>query len=188
LGIGFVDSGETKAMFANPEDPLQSSDGVVKNAQFIDKHSMLTSTLPQDKLVYSSNGKSVMWDAFYVEASVYNDQFTDNRIALHYYEEPTYSAPITETAANVQLPLYISIKPNPRDLDNIIKYGDFKCRFTSSKTTVIVDAIFTYQPMVAGLENFADVTPNTIYCKTPIWPIDDSASKETVKLDVSVNG
>lgn len=48
-----------------------------------------------------------MWDPFYVEASVYNNQFTDNRIALYYYEEPTYFLPIQETAANMQESLNI---------------------------------------------------------------------------------
>ena len=45
-GIGFVDSGETKAMFANPNNPLQSTDGVIKNAEFIDKNYLKTTTLP----------------------------------------------------------------------------------------------------------------------------------------------
>ena len=35
-GIGFVNSGETKAMYANPEDPLKSDSGLVKEAVFID--------------------------------------------------------------------------------------------------------------------------------------------------------
>lgn len=50
MGIGFVDSGETKSKFANPENPLQSPDGLIKNAKFIDKHTLETSTLPQEKL------------------------------------------------------------------------------------------------------------------------------------------
>lgn len=72
-GLGFVDSGETKAMYANPDNPLQSTDGIIKNAEFIDKNHLRTTSLPQEKLVYTSTGKSVMWDGFYIEASVYND-------------------------------------------------------------------------------------------------------------------
>lgn len=49
-----------------------------------------------------------MWDGFYIEASVYNDEFTDNRITLFYYEEPTYTLENTETPANMQTELFIS--------------------------------------------------------------------------------
>jgi len=72
-GIGFVDSGETKSQFTNPFNPLSSTDGVIKSATFIDKNNLKTSTVAQDKLVYAKTGKSVMWDPFYVEVSVYND-------------------------------------------------------------------------------------------------------------------
>lgn len=172
LGIGFVDSGETKSKFANPENPLSSTDGIIKIATFIDKHTLETATIAQDKLLYSSNGQSVMWDKFYVEASVYNDEFTDNRISLHYYEEPTYSIPVAETAANMQESLHIAIKYNPRDLDNFIKYSDFQCRFQSSKTTIVVKGMFTHSPAVSGLNNFNEFAPNSVLCKTPLWALD----------------
>jgi hypothetical protein len=73
--------------------------------------------LRQDKLVYTSTGKSVMWDGFYIEASVYNDEFTRNRILLYYYEEPVYnlSDDDSETPANLVDDIFISIKINPRD-------------------------------------------------------------------------
>lgn len=45
-----------------------------------------------------------------------------------------------------------------------------------------------HTPLVPGLDEHSDLIPNTIYCKSPIWPIDDSVEKEAVKLDVSVNG
>lgn len=104
-------------MYAFPENPIQSTDGVIKDATFLDKNYLKTTTLPQDKLVYTSTGKSVMWDGFYIEASVYNDEFTDNRILLHYYEEPVYnlSGDDSETPANLVDDIFISIKINPRD-------------------------------------------------------------------------
>lgn len=93
-GIGFVDSGETKAKYANPENPLTGNgDNVIRPAEFIDKNNLRTTTLPQEKLVYAETGKSVMWDGFDIEASVYSDQFTENRIKLYYYEEPNYNLP-----------------------------------------------------------------------------------------------
>jgi len=41
-------------------------------------------------MTYTEDGKSIAWDAFYVEASVYNEDFTDNRVALYYYEQPQF--------------------------------------------------------------------------------------------------
>lgn len=58
-----------------------------------------------------------MRDGFYIEASVYNDEFTCNRILLYYYEEPVYnlSDDDSETPANLVDDIFISIKINPRD-------------------------------------------------------------------------
>jgi hypothetical protein len=69
-----------------------------------------------------------------------------------------------------------------------LKHGDFKCRFSSSTATIIVDGKFTYSPMVSALNDYTENTPNILYCKTPIWPLSDSSEYETVKLDMSVNG
>lgn len=72
-----------------------------------------------------------MWDGFYIEASVYNDEFTDNRITLYYYEEPLYTlaSDDAETPANIPDEIFIDTKANSRDIPNLLKYGDFKCRF-----------------------------------------------------------
>jgi len=45
-----------------------------------------------------------------------------------------------------------------------------------------------HTPIVTGAENYSNYPPNTVYCKTPIWPIDEAADKDPVKLDISVNG
>lgn len=84
--------------------------------------------------------------------------------------------------------LYIAAKHNARDTQNFIKYGDFKCRFQSSHTTIIVDGKFIYTPIVEGLDNFEQKEPNTVHCKTPNWPLDEGSEHETVKLDITVNG
>ena len=64
-----------------------------------------------------------MWDPVYVEGSVYNDDFTDNRVAIYYYEEPTYDSYSGETPANIQTEIFITIHIAARDLINIRKYG-----------------------------------------------------------------
>jgi len=76
------------------------------------------------------DGKSIMWDAYYVEASVHNDDFTDNRVPLYYYEEPRYEDFLGgETPANIQTELFIGTTINIRDLQKIRLYGNPKARF-----------------------------------------------------------
>lgn len=53
-----------------------------------------------------------MWDPFYVEASVYNDDYTDNRVALYYYESPTFDSYQGETPANIQTEILIGTRIN----------------------------------------------------------------------------
>ena len=86
-GIGFVNSGETKVRYENVAFPIHCTEGnCIKPADYIDKNYIEADTLPQNQLTYVSNGQSVMWDPFYIEASVYNEDFTENRVALYYYE------------------------------------------------------------------------------------------------------
>jgi len=93
-GLGFVNSGETKVKYDDPAFPLKCTDesNCIRRADFIDKNHIIADTLPQNEVTYASDGKSVMWDPFYIEASVYNDDFTDNRVALYYYENPTFDS------------------------------------------------------------------------------------------------
>lgn len=49
----------------------------MKSAEFIDKNTLLTSTFPQTVVNYH-NGQNILWDPINVDASVYEDDFTDN--------------------------------------------------------------------------------------------------------------
>lgn len=100
-GIGFVNSGETKVAFENSAFPLKCPGECRKTADFLDKNHIIADTLPQQEVTYLSDNKSVMWDGFFIEASVYNNDFTDNHVALFYYEEPTYEVFSGETPANI---------------------------------------------------------------------------------------
>jgi hypothetical protein len=86
-GLGFVNSGETKSQFHAIERIKCGEQGCNRPAQFIDKNHITSDTLPQSQMTVQQTGKSIMWDEFYIEASVYSDQFTNNRIPVFYYEE-----------------------------------------------------------------------------------------------------
>ena len=99
-GIGFVNSGETKTQFSSIET-LKCENDCKKPATFIDKNHIESATLPQSEMKIAATGQSIMWDAFFIEASVYSDQFTTNRIPVYYYEEATYEKFYAETPANI---------------------------------------------------------------------------------------
>lgn len=77
-GLGFVDSGETKILYNNPAEKLKCPGDCIKDADFLDKNHIIADTPPQQELQYVGTGKSVMWEYFNIEASVYNNDFTDN--------------------------------------------------------------------------------------------------------------
>lgn len=69
-----------------------------------------------------------------VEASVYNNLFTENNIEIWYYDEPNYEELSTPgSAGNQEKPLWIKtdFKWDTNDLDKLKKNGNFTCRFTS---------------------------------------------------------
>jgi len=65
-----------------------------------------------------------------VEASVYEDDFTQNFVNLWYYQEPDYQG-ITpdETPANVETQVFVKTDFKANDINRLYQYGNFTCRF-----------------------------------------------------------
>lgn len=92
-----------------------------------------------------------MWDPIEVEASVYGDQFTSNKITLQYYEEPDYTGSDhdKEAPANVQHVLMVKTKINPRDMDKIKSHSNPKCRFMASDGRIeYSDGVLMSSPVI----------------------------------------
>ena len=108
-GLGFVNSGETKVKYHTYPKPLKcgESNDCIKPANFIDKNHIIADTLPQNQMTYADDGSKLEWDALYVEASVYNNDFTENRVPLYYYQEPEYEHYSGETPSNIQTEILI---------------------------------------------------------------------------------
>lgn len=133
IGIGFVDSGESKALFNNRSFPIVCTDGkCVKPATFVDKKTLRTATFPQAQVKYSGSGENVAWDPMYIDATVIGDEFTENQVEVFYYQEPQVVAPnILESPANLQSQLLISLDFKANDMSRIAQYAKPKCRFTA---------------------------------------------------------
>lgn len=39
---------------------------------------------------YKETGENILWDPMTIDASVYENDFTENNVELYYYEEPDY--------------------------------------------------------------------------------------------------
>jgi hypothetical protein len=80
-GLGFVDSGQCKAGYDNRTSSLSCSGGSCnKDAKFIDKNTLHTTSFPQSEVHYYSSGNSVMWDPMFIDALVWGDQMTQNQV------------------------------------------------------------------------------------------------------------
>jgi len=126
-GIGFVDSGELKVMFANSTSEIECSGApcIQRNAKFVDKNHIKAGTFPQADVVHKSGKASVMWEPVEVEASVYAGIFTHNKITLRYYEEPKYAFHNVDKEAPANVPHHLIIKADiePRDMEHIKKHS-----------------------------------------------------------------
>ena len=67
---------------------------------------------------------------------MYSDLFTDKKIELYYFDEPTYGEFAGETPANIQDELFINLTINARDMWKVRKYAKPKCRFYSEEKNV----------------------------------------------------
>jgi len=105
-GIGFVDSGQAKALFSKRTRQLvcgSTSAECSKRATFQDKRTLLAPTFAQADIKYRDTGASVLWDPVYVDATVIGDEFTENEVEVFYYEDPVIrSANIAEAPANLE--------------------------------------------------------------------------------------
>ena len=104
-GIGFVDSGQAKALFRGSKQIVCGGIGAEcsKKASFQDKRTLITSTFAQSDMKYKGTDKSVLWDAVSFDATVIGDEYTQNGVEVFYYQDPKLlSTNIQEAPANLQ--------------------------------------------------------------------------------------
>jgi len=117
------------------------------------------------------DGTRLDWDPLYVEASVYNNDFTENRVPLYYYEEPQYEHYSGETPSNIQTEILIGAHIRQQDMRHIRRYAQPKARFRSEDQTKVVDCIVIYSPLVSAYDGSETLEINTIKIKTPMWQL-----------------
>lgn len=69
---------------------LCSGSPCIKEATFIDKNTLETASFAQNNVYLRETGENILWDPINIDASVYENDFTDSNVELWYYEEPGY--------------------------------------------------------------------------------------------------
>jgi hypothetical protein len=185
-GFGFVNSTTSKSLISSSYSNTLTCQGhnCIKDAVYIDKNTLETTTFPQALVNYKETDLNVLWDPMNIDASIYGgsnvNDFTDNSVQVFYYEEPDYGQ-ITadESPANIQTQIFImtDFKKNP--IDRLKKYSSIVCRFKGEDSILTQGEMLRY-PLEMG-------QPNAISCLTPIWNLKGKIY-EVTKLDIALNG
>ena len=104
---------------------------------------------------YKETQTNVLWDPIHLDASVYENDFTENNVEVYYYEEPDYKELINdESPANLENQVFVraDFKKNP--IDRLRKYANFTCRFKAEDGRVMyTKAHMERYPLEKGLPN-----------------------------------
>ena len=187
-GIGFVDSGLSRALFSNRSSPIICGGSAVecsKKAQFLDKRTLVTPTFPQSEVRYKSSGKSVMWDALSIDATVIGDEYTQNDVRLYYYQDPVITkTSIAESPSNVEAHLIINADFGGQDKARLVEHAKPTCRFTLGNKVVETGASLLHYPFNSSKD---PSLINAFHCKSPQWNLDGTEPEKAI-LEVSLNG
>jgi len=202
-GYGFANSGENlKVKFGTSDRPLECNiQNCVKPGKYISSSRVDVTSYPKDEVSYASTGKSVKFDKFAVEVSVYNDDFTKNNITIFYFDEPKL-CPDLDDAYFKRLPPTTKkmirdslLKELPANLDTMIaipintqsikdsfktieNYANYTCKYTMKETNItkITQGIITSIPMDKDEKNI-------FLCQSPEWEVVGDSG-----ISISLNG
>ena len=188
-GYGFADSGDNlKVRFGSRDNPLKCGTGsCIVKATYVNQNLITATTFGQDQITYLRDGRSIGYDRYPVEVSIYNDDFTNNNITFFYFDEPEavkdiissnkWNLSINEVEslkqslvfslpANVDTFVIIPVDSSKilRHLKSIGPYANYSCKFQNSNKTIykITEGLLTSFPK--NLDN-----SNIFLCQTPRW-------------------
>ena len=201
-GLGFANSGENlKVRFGTEKSPLDCNfNPCVKHGIFVRDTLVEVNTFPLEMVSYQSSGRSVKYDKFAVELSVYNDDYTHNNITIFYYDEPVLVTNDADIGVGLDpkirkmirdgllksipanLDTMIGIPINTNSIRNSFKtielYANYTCLYKvlSTNVTKFTKGIITSIPLDKELNNM-------FLCQSPEWnEVGDST------ISISLNG
>lgn len=156
-------------------------------ATFVDKHTLLTDSLPRSSLNLASTGENVGDDGFTVEASVYQGGFTENKIRVYYIHDLEYKKlNKASVPSNIQMPIMVDtdFHWDLNDYDKVNKHANFTCRFKVKDEVVYTEGRMDGIPLGSLYDDVDGKTlPNHVVCASP-----KIKNFGKGKMDISVNG
>lgn len=195
------DPKEIKAKFTTLNGADLSCNGVtpcIVPAQFISKHELHATAPANATLKYAANetnnGETAHIpenEPIVVEAAVYNNEFTENKLTVKYFRTPNYiSISRDSIPANLRTSIYIDTDfywNEPNEYAYFLKHANFTCKYTIGDETVV--KLGRMETKVAGgmyANNAGDDSsyPSMVSCESPnnIHNIGEG------KLEISTNG
>ena len=206
-GYGFANTGKNmKVLFGDSEQETIKCEGgkCISQAEYVDSTILETVSKPRKNLIDKSTGESIKhYKKFPVEVAIYNDDFTNNKVSVFYYEDPTIINDIDSASgealhlteyskAELRESLIDSIPCNldtfipipvdgseiERHLDEINDYAKYTCLFEANGKKKITDGVFTKFPL-------NNTVHNLFLCQSPKF-VNEVTDKATIRI--SLNG
>ena len=206
-GYGFANTGSSmKVMFGDSDKETIKCEGkrCLSKAEYVDSTILNTVSKPRDKVIDKETGQPIEhYKKFPVEVAIYNDDFTNNKVSVFYYEDPKiinnidlvsdevlhltpYSKAVLKDSLVDSIPCNIdTFIPIPvdgseieRHLDEINNYAKYTCLFEANGKTKITDGVYTKFPL-------NNTVHNLFLCQSPQF-VNEVTDKATIKI--SLNG
>ena len=206
-GYGFADTGKNiKVMFGDSDkETLRCGGGkCLSPGEYVDSTVLNTVSKPRKDIIDKATGQAIdHYKKFPVEVAIYNDDFTNNKVSVFYYEDPKIINDVDSIAGEaLHLTPYSKAKlkeslvdsipcnidtfiPIPVDgselekhLDEINDYAKYTCLFEANGKKKITDGVYTKFPL-------NNTVHNLFLCQSPrfVNEVNDSAI-----IRLSLNG
>ena len=207
-GYGFANTGDSiEVLFGDSDkETLKCNQGKCLSSQveYVDSTCLNAKSIPREKVMDKSTGKPIAnYKKFPVEVAIYNNDFTNNKVSVFYYEDPKIISDIDSQEAealhltpnskavlkdslvdsipcNIDtfIPIPVDGSEIERHLDEIDNYANYTCKFEVNGKEKITNGVFTKFPL-------NNTVHNLFLCQSPNFI--NEVSKNG-KIHISLNG
>ena len=105
-GYGFANTGDSmKVLFGDSDKETLNCDSgkcLSSSVEYIDSTNLIAVSLPRENVIDKTTGQTIAhYKKFPVEVAIYNDDFTNNKVSVFYYEDPQIITNIDSEEAKV---------------------------------------------------------------------------------------
>ena len=206
-GYGFANTGKSmKILFGDSEEETLKcgQKQCLSEAEYVDSTILNTVSKSRNDVIDTETGHPIEhYKKFPVEVAIYNDDFTNNKVSVFYYEDPTIISDIDSDEAEALhltpyskavlrdslvdsipcnldtfIPIPVDGSEIERHLDEINDYAKYTCLFEANGKKKITDGVFTKFPL-------NNTVHNLFLCQSPRF-VNEVTDKATIRI--SLNG